>query len=139
MDTNVVILTGTVSSAVERAVGQTGRLLTELRLSLTRPGRKGEEHQTIPVTIWDHLLGIAVRELPEGTPVTVVGRISARDWTSPRGQARTFVEVVSETVTVDVAAGPPGTHAPSANAEAPAPARRPRPAASRDSADDVPF
>jgi single-stranded DNA-binding protein len=141
VDLNVVVLTGRLVSAAERAVGQTGRTLTELRLGLARAGRKGEAEQptVVPITIWDYALGVAVRELAEGTPVTVVGRISAREWTSPSGQARTFVEVVGETVTVDVAAGGPETPAPSANAEAPAPARRPRSAAPRASADDVPF
>jgi hypothetical protein len=51
---------------------------------------------------------------------------------------RLYLELVTETVTVDVVAGP-GNIAPSADAEAPAPARRPRPAAPREPATDVPF
>jgi hypothetical protein len=43
MDLNVVALTGRLISAAERAVGQTGRTLTELRLGVARPpGGAGE-------------------------------------------------------------------------------------------------
>jgi hypothetical protein len=34
----------------------------------------------LPVTIWAGDVGTAVRETPEGTPLTVVGRLSAREY-----------------------------------------------------------
>jgi hypothetical protein len=128
MDTNVVVLTGRFVSAAERTVGQSGRTLRELRLTVTRPGRKGEAEQTtiIPVTLWDGVLGIAVRELAEGTPLTVVGRVSARE-----GNTRLFLELIGESVTVDVAAGPAAPPPPVPRSTARA---TPRP-----TANDVPF
>jgi hypothetical protein len=69
-------------SAAERAVGHSGHTLTELRLACTCPCRKGEgETQAVlPVTIWAGDVGAAVREMPEGTPLTVVRRLSAREY-----------------------------------------------------------
>jgi single-stranded DNA-binding protein len=106
MDTNLVVLTGRLVSAAERAVGQSGRTLTELRLGLARPGRKGDADQetVVPVTIWATDVGAAVRALPDGTPLTVVGQLRGREW-----QDRVFLDLVAETVTVDVAAAPDAT------------------------------
>jgi single-stranded DNA-binding protein len=128
MDTNLVVLTGTKVSAAERTVGPSGRTLTELRLAVTRPGRKGEAEppMVVPVTIWADVVGIAVRELAEGTPLTVVGRLQAREW-----KERLYLELVADAVTVDVTAGP--------DAPPPSPSRpigRPTP---RPTATDVPF
>jgi hypothetical protein len=69
----------------------------------------------LPVTIWAGDVGAAVREVPEGTPLTVVERLSARGW-----NGRLDLELVSEGVTVDVTALP---------GEAAAPAERPVPRA----------
>jgi single-stranded DNA-binding protein len=106
MDTNLVVLTGHLVSATERIVGHQGRSLTELRLAVARPSRKGEGEAptSLPITIWAPDLGTAVRDLPEGTPLTVIGRLSGREWSSPTGQTRKFVEIVAEHVTGAVAA-----------------------------------
>jgi single-stranded DNA-binding protein len=137
MDTNLVLLTGRLVSAAERTVGQSGRTLVELRLGVARPGRKGEAEQqaVLPITIWTGDVGAAVLGLREGTPVTVLGRLTAREWNN-----RLYLELVGESVTVDVAAMP-GEAAPPAGAEAPAPARRPvSRATSREPGDEtVPF
>jgi single-stranded DNA-binding protein len=103
VDLNVVVVTGRLVSAVERAVGQSGRVLTELRLGIARPSRKGEAEQptVVPITIWAGDVGAAVRDLPEGTRLTVVGRVSAREWNT-----RLYVEVIADAVTMAVAAGP---------------------------------
>ena len=128
MDTNVVVLTGRLVSAAERTVGQSGRTLTELRLSVARPGRKGEAEaqMVIPVTLWTPDLGAAVRALPEGTPLTVVGRLQAREWNN-----RLYLELIGESVTVDVAAAPGEPAAPTG--------RPPARATPRETATDVPF
>jgi single-stranded DNA-binding protein len=129
MDTNLVVLTGRLVSAAERAVGQSGRPLTELRLAVARLGRTGEREPptVIPVTVWAGDVGAAVCGRPEGTPVRIVARLQSREWNQ-----RVYVEVVAETVSVDVTA-PLGTDA--------APARRPvaraAPRAAAD--DDAPF
>jgi single-stranded DNA-binding protein len=131
VDTNLVVLTGTVVSAAERAVGHQGRTLTELRLAVARPGRKGEaEAPPISVTIWDYALGTAVRELADGTPLTVVGRLQGRVWNE-----RLYLEVIGERVTVDVAAGP---GEPAAPAERPVPQAPPREPADADARPDPP-
>jgi single-stranded DNA-binding protein len=130
---NTVVLTGTVVAATERTVGQSGRTLTELRLAITRSGRPGEgDAQTvIPVTIWATDVGAAVREVPEGTPLTVVGRLQAREWNT-----RLYLELIGEHVTVAVtgssgaAPGAPQAAAPSAS-PAVAPAAPPRPGGPR--------
>jgi single-stranded DNA-binding protein len=131
VDTNVVVLTGRLVSATERTVGQQGRTLVELRLAIARPGRKGEgEAQTIlPLTIWDGPMGLAVRDLPEGTPLTVVGRVTAREW-----NARLYLELLAETVAVDVTAVP-GPAAREFSVEPPAAPSSP----SRSRSRDVPF
>ena len=126
VDTNVVVLTGRLVSAAERTVSQSGRTLTELRVGLARPGRKGDVDQetVLPITIWTADVGAAVRELPDGTPVTVVGRLQAREWNN-----RLYLELIAESVTVDVAAlGAPATQEP--GSALPAAPSRPR---------DVPF
>jgi single-stranded DNA-binding protein len=137
MDTNTVLLTGRLVSAAERTVGQQGRTLVELRLGVARPGRKGEaEQQTVlPVTIWTGEVGAAVLGLREGTLLTVVGRLQAREW-----NGRLYLELVGESVTVDVAAMP-GEAASPAGAGAPAPARRPeaRGSSRASTEDEVPF
>jgi hypothetical protein len=128
MDTNVVLVSGRVLSAAERTVGHAGRTLVELRLGVTRPGRKGEaEQQTVlPITIWAGDVGAAVLGLAPGTPLTVLGRLGAREWNT-----RLYLELLGETVTVDVAAGPGETAAPTSRSV-------PR-AAPRETATDVPF
>jgi hypothetical protein len=63
-------------------------------------------------------VGAAVLELPAGTPVTIVGRLQAREW-----HTRIYLELVAETVTVDVAVGP---GEPAASAERPVPRAAPR-------------
>ena len=136
MDTNVVVVTGRLISAAERTVGQQGRTLVELRLAVARAGRKGEGDQqaVLPVTIWAGDVGAAVRAVPEGTPLTLVGRLQAREWNN-----RLYLELVAESVSMDVTSSP-GEAAPPARAEPPAPARRPVPRATpRAPADEVPF
>jgi hypothetical protein len=67
---------------------------------------------------------LAVRALPEGTPLTVVGRLRAREWNS-----RWYLECLAERVTVDVATREPGVEK--------SPARGgPTP---EDKGDDVPY
>jgi single-stranded DNA-binding protein len=103
MDKNVLILTGALVSATERAIGTAGRMLTEIKVAVARPGRKGEGEirEVVPIVIWAPEVGAAVRALPEGMLLTVLGRVSAREWTAPSGQAKTFLEVVGEHVLVD--------------------------------------
>jgi hypothetical protein len=128
MDTNLVLLTGTVVSVIERTVGPQGRTLTELRLALARPGRKGEAETptVLPITIWAPDVGAAVLGLPDGMPVTVVGRLHALEWNT-----KLYLDVIAETVSVAVAAG---------SGEPVAPAPRPVPQAPpREAAEDVPF
>jgi single-stranded DNA-binding protein len=133
---NQVVLIGDVVSVAERAVGQSGRTLVEARVAVMRPGRKGEgeARDVIPVVVWDGATGAALTALAPGTALVILGRVSAREWTAPTGQTRTFVEIVAEHVTVDVAAAPGAVRAA-------APAGRPiARAAPRASADDsVPF
>ena len=73
-------------------------------MAVARPGKKGEGEtaEVVPIIVWDGPLGAALLDLMPGTPLTVVGRISARKWTAPGGQSKTFVEVVGEGVTVGV-------------------------------------
>jgi hypothetical protein len=124
MDLNVVLLQGALVAATERRVGAQGRTLVELRLAILRPGRTGEGRDQIPVTIWAGDVGAVVRALPLGTPLTVVGRLTAREWNS-----RWYLECLAEHVTVDVATWEPGVEPP--------PARRvPTP---EDKDDDIPF
>ena len=82
VDTNVVVLTGGPGLGRPGGPWATRGTLTELRLACTCPGRKGEgETQTVlPVTIWAGDVGATGREMPEGTPRTVVGRLSAREY-----------------------------------------------------------
>jgi single-stranded DNA-binding protein len=103
MDRNSLILSGALVAASERSVGSSGRTLTEMKLAVTRPGRKGEgeAREVVPITIWAPEVGAAMRDLPAGTPLTVLGQISAREWTAPSGQTKTFLEVVGEAVLVD--------------------------------------
>ena len=155
MDKNITILTGTWAAASSRAIGPQGRSLVELRLRVTRPGKKGEGEtaEVVPVIVWDATLGAALCDLADGTPLTVVGRISAREWQAPGGQVKTFVEVVAESVTVDAATvpslvtrvggggesreGPSSGSRPGAEPAAPAPSR---PSSGRPSArSEVPF
>jgi hypothetical protein len=92
---------------------------------VARPGKKGEgeTHETVPIIVWDGPLGTALLALPEGAALTVLGRISAREWTAPGGAVKTFVEIIGENVTADVAArGEP-------RAPAPAPRLAPEPVA----------
>jgi single-stranded DNA-binding protein len=133
-DTNVVILTGRVVSTAERVVGQRGQTLTELRLAVTRPGRKGEaeSEMTVPVTVWASAVGTAVRALPVGTPLTVLGRLQAREW-----QDRIFLDLVAESVSVNVEAVPTGDQR-ALNLEAPARTRPPDPRTADDS-DPIPY
>jgi single-stranded DNA-binding protein len=64
-------------------------------------------------------LGATLLEMAEGTPLVVLGRISAREWQAPGGQTKTFVEVVAESVLVDA------TMAGSGESVEPAPVRPP--------------
>jgi single-stranded DNA-binding protein len=142
VDKNIIVMTGTWAAASARAIGQSGRSLTELRLRVTRPGKKGEGEtaEVVPCIIWDGTLGAVLLDLAPGTPLTVIGRISAREWQAPGGQTKTFVEVVGESVTVDAAAmGAPSETAPVARPVV-APAVQSRPAGARPaSSDSVPF
>ena len=134
------------SLTIARAIGQQGRSLVELRLAVTRPGRKGEGEtsEVVPITIWDGALGAALLDLAPGTPLTVVGRISAREWSAPGGQAKTFVEVVGERVTIGVetvgGVNEPREAAPASQPSAEPAAAPSRPAGARPaSRSEVPF
>jgi single-stranded DNA-binding protein len=112
---------------------------------VSRPGKRGEGEtaEVVPIIVWDGTLGAALLDLPPGTPLTVIGRISAREWTAPGGQTKTFLEVVGESVTVGVetlgAGGASSPAAPTARPHA-APAVPSRPASARaTSRDDAPF
>ena len=127
MDTNITILTGTVVAATERTIGQQNRSLVELRLGVTRPGRRGEPEaprDVIPLTIWDGALGAAVLGLAERTPVTVVARVGSREW-----NGKLYLELLAEHVTADVASAPgpdlrePTPTRPSVAEPVPAPSR----------------
>ena len=124
-DTNTVLVTGTWVAASTRAIGQSGRTLVELKLRVTRPGKKGEGEtaETVPIIVWDGRLGDALLDLAPGTPLTVVGRISARDWTAPGGQTKTFLEVVGERVTIGVETLGVGGEPREATVQAAAPSR----------------
>jgi single-stranded DNA-binding protein len=100
-----VVLSGVLAAASLRTIGH-GRTLVDLRLAVTRPARKGEgtTREVIPITLWAGDVGAAVLGLAAGTPLVVLGRVSAREWTSPSGAVKTFLEVVGERVTVDVEA-----------------------------------
>jgi single-stranded DNA-binding protein len=147
MDKNSVVLIGSLAGVAQRPIGQQGRTLVELRLAVSRPGRKGEGEvaEVVPVIIWDGRLGDALLDLAPGTPLTVVGRVSARSWTPAGGGAeRIFTEVVAEQVLVDATRAAPGepaaATAPTSTARPePRAATRPgiRPSERRD--DDVPF
>ena len=94
--------------------------------------------------MWTPELGTALLELASGTPVTVVGRISAREWQSPGRQTKTFVEVVAESVTIEVetlGGGGESREVPSSGSRPVAePAAPPRPTSARPaSRDSVPF
>jgi single-stranded DNA-binding protein len=103
VDLNVVLLSGVLAAATERTVGQQGRTLVEPRLAVARPGRTGEgaAQTVLPITIWAGDVGAAVCAVPEGTPLTVVGRLQAREWNN-----RLYLELIAESVTVDVSVAP---------------------------------
>ena len=62
----------------------------------------------MPITVWDGPLGAALLEVASGTGLTVIGRVSAREWQAPGGQTKTFLEVVGESVTIGVETIGPG-------------------------------
>ena len=126
MDRNVVTLSGRLESATSRTIGAAGRSLVEVRLRVSKPARRGEvdAHEVVPVVVWDTTVGAALLELEAGTGLVILGRISAREWQSPSGQAKTFLEVVAESVTVDaamVATGEPIEATASVRVEPPPP------------------
>ena len=61
----------------------------------------------LPVTIWAGDVGTAVRVTPEGTPLTVVGRLSAREYHvgDPR-RARRLTGTFSGTLRGEEVGGP---------------------------------
>ena len=136
LDRNVVLLTRLLVKVQTRQIGAAGRSLVELRLRVAKPPRRGETaaHETVPITVWDEELGAALVELAPDTPLVVVGRVSARDWTAPSGQVKTFVEIVAERVTVDAELVPEAAPAADQPVAAPAPRGRGRP-----DDDEVPF
>jgi single-stranded DNA-binding protein len=117
VDRNLTILTGTLVSAASRTIGQQGKSLVELKLAVSRPGRKGEGEQTdtIPVTIWSGDLGAAVLGLGEGTPCTVVARVSSREW-----NGKLYLELIGEHVTIGATMAASGEPVEAVPAEAPA-------------------
>jgi hypothetical protein len=50
MDRNLTLLIGTVAGVTTRAVGQQGRTLTELRVNVARPARKGDAESVDLIT-----------------------------------------------------------------------------------------
>jgi hypothetical protein len=107
MDKNSVVLSGMLASVSQRPVGAQGRTLYEVRLDVTKPATRGREAEmmTVPVIVWAAELGLALEALAAGTPLTIVGRVSARSWTpAGGGTERVFVEIVAESMMVDVAA-----------------------------------
>jgi single-stranded DNA-binding protein len=116
--------------------------LHELRVDVTKPAARGREAETmvVPVIAWAPETGLAAEGLELGTPVTIVGRVSARTWTSPTGAEKVFVEIICESLTVDVSAvGAPSETAPAARPVA-EPAAPSRPASARTAArGEVPF
>ena len=135
-DKNMVIVTGTLASATERTVGQQGRTLTELRLAVARPGRKGEGEQTdtVPVTIWNDDVGTAVLILPAGTPLTIIGKLTSREWNN-----RLYLELLADHVAVDVVTPGEGREATPTARPSAAPARASGERSTAGEKSDVPF
>ena len=79
-DRNTVVLSGTLAGVSQRSVGTAGRSLHELKVTITKPAARGREAgvMVVPVIVWAPELGLALEGLDVGTPITVIGRISAR-------------------------------------------------------------
>jgi single-stranded DNA-binding protein len=106
-DRNMVFLSGTLAGVSQRSIGAQGRTLYEARLELSKPAGRGREAEAmvVPVICWQPEVGLAVETLEPGTPVVVLGRVSARSWTPAGGGAeKIFTEIVAESITVDVSA-----------------------------------
>jgi hypothetical protein len=67
---NSVTLAGSVVEVAEKTVGQQGRSLVELKLAVIRPGRRADESDTIPVTIWNREAAGAALTLAPGSAGT---------------------------------------------------------------------
>ena len=87
--TNTVMLSGMLASVSQRAIGAQGRTLYELRLDVSKPAARGREAETmvVPIIVWTPEVGLAAGTLDVGTPITVIGRVSARSWTPAAGGA----------------------------------------------------
>ena len=133
-----VIVTGTLAAATERTVGQSGPDAHRAPAG-RRPDRdakgSGEQADTIPVTIWnDDRRDRRPDGLPAGTPLTVIGKLTSREWNN-----RLYLELVADHVAVDVAAqGEVREAAPTAQPSA-APARVSGERSTAREKSDVPF
>lgn len=104
-----ITLTGRLGADPELRFAQSGTPIVSLRVVTDRRVKEGDEWKSVDTTWWQvtafkSLAERIVERLHKGDPVVVVGRAKGREWEDAKtGEKRTALDVVADTVCLDLA------------------------------------
>ncbi len=139
---NKVVLVGNLTKDPELRFVPSGQAVANLRMAMNRKykaanGEWKDEVTYVSVEVWGKSAEACGEYLKKGAPVLVEGRLKLKEWTTPDGQKRSVLEVVSER-TQFLSGGPRRDGAaPATGGDYEAPPSDSGPAGASD--DDIPF
>lgn len=99
MDFNLVVLAGTLATAPELRVFDSGARLLRLLVTV-RSDEPRKRVDVVPVTLWDPPADLMAEKLERGRRVFVCGGAQRRFWEAKEGR-KNRVEIIARHVTVD--------------------------------------
>lgn len=104
-----ITLTGRLGADPELRFAQSGTPIASLRVVTDRRVKEGDEWKSVDTAWWQvtafkQLAERIVERLHKGDPVVIIGRAKGREWEDAKtGEKRTALEVVADTVCLDLA------------------------------------
>lgn len=92
---NLVVLMGRLGRDPEIKTTNSGALVVNFTLAVSRPYKNGDERVTdwINCCAWRNTADFIAKYFHKGDPISVVGAIQTRQWTDSDGQTRYATEV----------------------------------------------
>jgi single-strand DNA-binding protein len=100
---NRVLLAGRLTRDPDRRYSADGTAVTRFDLAFhrrirARGGGASETTGYVAIVTYQRLAEVCGEYLHKGSPVLVEGRLQMREWTSPRGEKRSRLEIQAENV-----------------------------------------
>lgn len=98
-----IVLVGRLTHDPEIKFGATGTSILKARVVTSGRKKVNDEWQDVDTTYWDvtafrDLANNAAESLSKGDPVIVIGKIKSRSWETPEGEKRTAMEIIADSL-----------------------------------------